>query len=485
MQLHDYRRTKVVSTIGPASNSPEMIEKLIRAGVDVFRLNFSHGTYEQHKENIKNIRNISKKIKPSVGILLDLQGPKIRVGTVEDGGIFLKDGQIFNIQVTDCIGAGNTVSTSYKKLIEDVTIGDRILLDDGLLEVEVINIEKSTVVTKVIVGGILTSRKGINLPNVNLSIPALTEKDRQDLDFAIKNDIDFIALSFVRKPQDILDLLRVLEDHNKFIPVIAKIEKPEAVKNINEIIELAWGIMVARGDLGVELKVEEVPAIQKAIVKKCNKLGKQVIIATQMLDSMIRNPRPTRAEASDVANAVLDGADAVMLSGETAAGKYPIESVDTMVNIINKIEGRYFVKKEFKKKKLNRYPMHSVSDAVSYSAVNIAKNIDAKLICVITHTGKTARQIARFKSYHPILAITDDPKVPSKMALTWGVHCSLIDKIERTEECLSLIEEKIEESEFLENDDLIIITAGMPTLERNSTNMIKVHQVDRGNSELF
>ncbi|MCB0278364.1 MAG: pyruvate kinase, partial [Calditrichaeota bacterium] len=397
----------------------------------------------------------------------------------------LKKNDLLHINASGMTGEGLTVSTPFKPLITDVHIGDHLLLDDGLLEIKVVEKKADEIITKVLVGGTLTSNKGINLPNTKLNVPALTDKDKSDLDFAIHHDIDYVALSFVREPDDLHEIINIIESHDKFIPVISKIEKPEAVKNITKILELSWGIMVARGDLGVELPVEDVPLIQKSIVQKCNKLGKPVIIATQMLDSMIRNPRPTRAEASDVANAVLDGADAVMLSGETAAGKYPLESVQTMDKIIKRTENRFFANRELKKKRMKDYPIDTIAQGVSYSAVNIANNLKAKLIAVITHTGKTARQIARYKSFLPILAITDDPKVPSKMALAWGVTCILIKKIERTEESLQAIENLIENSQFLEEDDLVVITAGMPTLERNSTNMIKVHQIKKGHSKII
>ena len=447
MKVSEFRRTKIVATIGPSSNNPTTIKNLINSGVDVFRLNFSHGTYEQHEKNIKNIRDIAKKIKPSVGILLDLQGPKIRVGKIIDGGIKLKKNDLLRISSNEVIGTDLLISTPFKPLITDVHIGGQLLLDDGLIELKVIEKNKTEITTKVIVGGVLTSNKGINLPNTKINVPALTDKDKKDLEFAIHNDIDYVALSFVREPSDLDEIIAIIEKHGKWIPIISKIEKPEAVKNINEIIKLSWGVMVARGDLGVELPVEDVPLIQKSIINKCNKLGKPVIIATQMLDSMIRNPRPTRAEASDVANAVLDGADAVMLSGETAAGKYPIEAVQIMDKIIKRIENRFFVNRQIKKKRTKHYPINTIAEGVSFSAVNIASNLNAKLIAVITHTGKTARQIARYKSFLPILAITDDPKVPSKMALAWGVNCILIEKIERTEDSLNDIENLIDRIE--------------------------------------
>jgi pyruvate kinase len=479
-----YRKTRIICTLGPASESDDMVETLINSGTDVFRLNFSHGSYEQHSKMIDKIRRISKRLNRHVGILQDLQGPKIRIGKVIESGIALKNDDKLIITTDSCLGETGRVSTTYQSLPTDVKKGDLILVDDGLIQLKVIKIVKNDVHTVVTVGGQLTSNKGLNLPNVKLSTPALTEKDHEDLLFGINNDIDFIALSFVRSAEDIRKLKAILAKHNRNIPIIAKIEKPEAVADIKNIIKETYGIMVARGDLGVELKTEDVPTVQKEITKLCNKMGKPVIIATQMLDSMIRNPRPTRAEASDVANAVLDGADALMLSGETAAGLYPIEAMNTMRNVIKSTE-LAFMTKEAREAVNRTFDLKSISEVVCYSAVNVARNVNAKLIACVTHTGQTAAQIARFKSHLPVLAITDDPMVPRKMSLNWGVRTIVIDRIENTETCFIEMEQMLEESQYLEENDIVVFTAGMPTLARNSTNMIKVHKIKKGVSKLL
>lgn len=479
-----YRKTRIICTVGPTSNTDEMIETLINSGTDVFRLNFSHGSHDDHRNTIERIRRISAKLNRHVGILQDLQGPKIRIGKVAGEGIDLQNGDSLDITTKEVEGKKGLVSTTYESLPLDVAENDLILVDDGLIQLRVTETHEQLVSTVVEVGGILKSNKGLNLPGVNLSTPALTEKDRFDLQFGLDNDIDFIALSFVRSSADIKQLKYIVAKHNRDIPIIAKIEKPEAVDEIESIVKESYGIMVARGDLGVELKTEVVPSVQKKITKLCNKLGKPVIIATQMLDSMIRNPRPTRAEASDVANAVLDGADALMLSGETAAGSYPIEAMNTMRSIIKTTESTFLTKGA--REELNRtFDLKSTSEVVSYSAVNVARNIDAKLIACVTHSGQTAVQIARFKSHLPVLAITDDPMVPRKMALTWGVRSIVLERIENTEKCFAEMEHMLEESEYLEENDVVIFTAGMPTLAKNSTNMMKVHQIRKGVSKLL
>lgn len=484
MKVEDFRRTKIIATIGPSSSKPELIRRLIHEGVNVFRLNFSHGSHQDHLENITNIRSIASNEKRPVAILGDLQGPKIRISKISNDSIYIEEGDELIVTIDDVVGDTKIVSTTYQQLPNDVNVSDKILIDDGLLELEVLKKDASNVYTKVVVGGELKSNKGINLPNVHISTPAITKKDKIDLAFAIENDIDFIALSFVRSASDVIALKAIMSESHTSIPIISKIEKPEALEVINEIIEESYGIMVARGDLGVELNPEEVPTVQKMLIKKCNKAGKPVITATQMLDSMIRNPRPTRAEASDVANAVLDGTDAVMLSGETASGSYPVESVQMMHNIIHNVENK-FIDKLGHKRLFGPKDFSTVSQAVAYSAVNIARNLNAKLIACVTHSGNTATEIAKYKSNQPVLAITDELLVPRKMALTWGVISIIIEKIEKTEECFNKIEDLLEDSGFLEEGDLVIFTAGMPTMERNSTNMIKVHKIAKGSSNLL
>jgi pyruvate kinase len=484
MNLNEIRRTKIISTVGPACDSEEILTSLITAGVNVFRLNFSHGTHEAHLNNINKIRKVSKLLSKEVGIILDLQGPKIRIGKIIEGGINLIDGTEFIISTDEYLGQGSKASTTYKNLPHDVKENDRILIDDGLIELRVKSVVGNDVFTEVKNGGLLTSNKGINLPYVKVSSKAVTDKDREDVLFAVNNDVDFIALSFVRAPEDVIELKNLLKSYNRKIPIISKIEKPEALECIDQIIKESHAIMVARGDLGVELSTEDVPIVQKDLIARCNKIGKPVIVATQMLDSMIRNPRPTRAEASDVANAVLDGCDAVMLSGETASGKFPLEAVKMMNKIIFSTETK-FINVNYRRRHNESYDIKNISDAIALSAVNIARTLNAKIIASITHSGNTAQQLSRFKSHLPILAITDEPKVMCKLSIVWGVTPILINKIEKTDECFTIIEDLIENFGSLNNGDLIIFTAGMPTLEKNSTNMIKVHTVEKGNTHIF
>lgn len=481
----NYRRTKLISTLGPASNNDETMEKLINEGVNVFRLNFSHGTHEIHAETVERIRKVSGKLDVRVAILADLQGPKIRVGKIVKEGIMLKNHAEFIITTEKIIGEGNRVSTTYTPLPSEVKENDRLLLDDGLLELRVKEVKGTEVITEVVVGGVLTSNKGLNLPNVDIQAPALTEKDHKDLDFILTLDVDFLALSFVRNPED-LDLVNdIMVRAGRHINVISKIEKPEGVLNIDAIIAKSYGIMVARGDLGIEINQEQVPIVQKNIIDKCNLLGKPVIVATQMLDSMIRNPRPTRAEVSDVANAVLDGASAVMLSGETAAGDYPVDSVRTMVEIIMSAERNAIFNSNLRKKPVE-HPIETDVQGICHSAVSLANSLSAKLIICITESGNTAREIARYRSDTPTIAILDEnsPAVNS-LCLTWGITVLTIKHMELTSQCFDLIEKRIENLNCLEDGDPIIISAGLPLLHETPTNMLKVHRVHQGVKNLF
>ena len=474
MNLHEFRKTKIVATLGPSSL--DKIKELIERGVNVFRLNFSHGTQEQHAETVKLIREISKELNTPVGILADLQGPKIRVGQVKEPGILLQVGQEFIISTQKCIGEGNKVSTSYEPLAEEVKPGNRILLDDGLLELEVKRVSGKDVVCEVIVGGTLTSRKGINLPNVDIKSPALTHKDTSDLRFILKLDVDFVALSFVRKPQDIDLVKKIMDEESRYLTIIAKIEKPEALDYIDEILARSGGLMVARGDLGVEINTEEVPTVQKKLIRKCNEVGKPVIVATQMLDSMIRNPRPTRAEASDVANAVLDGASALMLSGESASGKYPLESVQIMNKIIRSAEKNFFTS-GIRRSDVD-YQVETEVEGITYSAVNLSDMLGAKLIVCLTDSGNTAKYTARYRPKPPVIAIASEGNpVTRTLSLTWGVTVLTIDELTHTAECFSQIHDTIKSIDYINEGDLIIISAGLPILKKTSTNMIKVHRV--------
>lgn len=480
MLLQNFRRTKIIATLGPASNTKEKIKELVKVGVNVFRLNFSHGTHAIHKKTSELIREVSKELQQPIGILVDLQGPKIRVGKVQDEGVQLVEGENLIITTEDILGGPGRVPTTYKDLPKDVHYGDLILLDDGLRELRVEAVDGNEISCKVIVGGLLTSNKGINLPGAKLSTPALTEKDEKDVNFLTEMDADFLALSFVRSASDIHLLKSKLQKLNIKLPIIAKIEKPQAVENevLDEIIDSADGIMVARGDLGVEMKVEMVPRIQKDIVYRCNSIGKPVIIATQMLDSMIQNPRPTRAETSDVANAVADGADAVMLSAESASGKYPVQSVKTMVSIIREMESWYLTP-ENNLKMSESYSVTGVAQGVCRSAINMARTLGAKAIISITYSGNTAQQLSRFKTAVPIIAITKSTKVQRKLCLVGGVTSVLVAEMNDIEECLKHLKDHIHSLPSLKEGDTLIVTSGMPIVAQHSTNMVTVQHVKK------
>jgi len=471
------RRTKIVCTIGPSCNTQEKIEDLLLHGMNVARVNFSHGTHADHAQVIKNIRKAAKKYKYSIPVLMDLQGPKIRVGQMKDDGQHLKTGSIVKITAEDVEGTSEVIPIDYKSLIHEAEPGNSILLDDGLLEFKVTEKYPDSLQAKVVTGGILKSRKGVNLPNVRISIPSLTEKDIEDLAFGIKQDVDYIALSFFRTAKDVRDIISRIRAAGSQAGVIAKIEKPEALDVIDEIIEEADGIMVARGDLGIEIPTEQVPVVQKMIIEKCRTAGKPVITATQMLDSMITNPRPTRAESSDVANAVLDGTDAVMLSGETAAGAYPMEAVNVMDRICRSIEDNRpqlynslgYRKPEWKEKQ--------VIESLAYSCVTIADNVEAKAISTITHSGSTARRIAKFRPKVPIVAFTENLKVRRQLNLIWGVFSVRLDELFDTDQSVKMMEDYLHENGMVKTGDRIIVATGMPIAKRGRTNMIKVSTI--------
>lgn len=408
--------------------------------MNVARINCSHGTHEIHARSISYIRKAAREYDYSIPVLMDLQGPKIRVGQMKDGGQVLKDGSVITITGEDVEGTDKIIPIDYKKLVEEAEVGNMILLDDGLLEFKVIGKEGRNLKAEVVVGGLLKSRKGVNLPNVKISIPALTEKDLEDLDFAIEQDADFVALSFVRTADEVYDLKRRLEAAGSLAKVVSKIEKPEAIDNIDEIIAASDAIMVARGDLGIEIATEEVPVIQKTIIQKCRKEGIPVITATQMLDSMISNPRPTRAESSDVANAVLDGTDAVMLSGETAAGKYPMEAVNVMDRICRKVEEKtqaLYNSLEYRKPTLEE---KQIIESIAHSCIFMANNVGAKVISTITHSGSTARRIAKFRPNVPIFAFTESQKIRRQLNLVWGVRSVRLDELFDTDKSVALME---------------------------------------------
>lgn len=473
--LREKRKTKIVATVGPASNTPEMISRLLQAGVDVFRLNFSHGEHAEKSRLIELIRDASRKVGKQAAILADLQGPKIRTGKMVGVGMLLEKGQDVVITTTDCLGENGVIPTIYQALPQDVVQGSRILLDDGLIELKVTAIKDQVVHCHVVNGGLLKNNKGINLPGVHVSAPSLTEKDLEDLNFCLASDIDYVALSFVRTAEDVEGVKRIMYEAGKPLPVVAKIEKPEALRSFNKILKVADAVMVARGDLGVEMQAEKVPLIQKKIIQACNKAGKPVITATQMLESMIVNPRPTRAETSDVANAIIDGTDAVMLSGETASGAYPVEAVETMVRISRDVEQAGFGSR-------NNAPVlvtPSIAQAVGEAACRISASLKAKAIAVFTQSGSTAALISRFRPNIPIVAFTNGEMIQRKLALCWGVHTRSIEILENMDQQVTVAEQVLLASGF-KKGDIIVLVMGIPIEARGSTNLMKVHKLGAG-----
>ena len=465
--------TKIVCTIGPASESVEMLEKLIQAGMNVARLNFSHGSHEEHGRRIKNIRIAAEALGTTVAILLDTKGPEIRLGRLAAEKYTVVEGQEVILTTRDVLGQDNVFPVTYHGLPQDVAPGNSILIDDGLIGLEVKEVQGEDVVCLVKNGGDILPNKGINLPGVEVSLPGVTEKDVSDIIFGIEQGIDFIAASFVRKPGDVLEIRRILEEHGADIDIIAKIENRAGVKNIDEILKVSDGIMVARGDLGVEIPAEEVPIVQKMIIDRCNKAGKPVITATQMLDSMMRNPRPTRAEASDVANAIFDGTDAVMLSGETASGKYPVQSVETMARIASKAETE--AKYNVKAKGVMTLP--TITDAISHASFSIANDLKAGAIITPTTSGSTAKMVSKYRPKAPIIAATPNPRVQRKLCLVWGVHSVLIPETTGTDEMVGEAVAAALKERLIKCGDLVVVTAGVPAGNPGTTNLIKVHIV--------
>jgi len=472
------RKTKIVCTIGPASESPEMLEQLIMAGMNVARLNFSHGNHEEHGERIKRIREASKKTGKIVGILLDTKGPEIRTHQMENDAIELETGQKLAISMKEVLGNKEMFSITYDRLIEDVSEGSVILLDDGLIELRVKSVdEKAALIhTEVYNAGTLKNKKGVNVPGVSVQLPGITDKDAQDILFGIEQNVDFVAASFVRRAKDVMEIRGLLEKNGgSHIQIIPKIENQEGVDNIDEIIQVSDGLMVARGDLGVEIPAEEVPLVQKSLISKCNEAGKPVITATQMLDSMQRNPRPTRAEASDVANAIFDGTDAIMLSGETAAGMYPVESVKTMDKIAIRTEDaldyRAIVSSKSKSKEVN------MTDAIGQAVAHTAINLKVKAIIAPTESGHTAKMISKYRQGAPIIAVTSTEQPSRKLSLVWGVYPIVGVKVGSTDEILDLSVEESLKHHYVKHGDLVIITAGVPVGEAGTTNLMKVHLI--------
>lgn len=472
------RKTKIVCTIGPASESEEMLEKLMNAGMNVARLNFSHGSHEEHKARIDSIRKVSKKLGKTIGILLDTKGPEIRTHDMKDGLIVLEKGKEVIVSMSQVEGTPEKFSVTYEDLINDVQIGSYILLDDGLVELQVKDIDKDKGEVKcdILNTGELKNKKGVNLPGVKVNLPGITDKDAADIKFGIKEDIDYIAASFVRRPSDVLDIREILEqENNDNITIFPKIENQEGIDNIEEILEVSDGLMVARGDMGVEIPPESVPIVQKDLIRKCNKLGKPVITATQMLDSMQRNPRATRAEASDVANAIYDGTDAVMLSGETAAGQYPEEAVKTMRNIAISAEAAQDYKKLLSD--CTKLVETSLVNAIGVSVAHTALNLNVKAIVAATESGSTAITISKYRPHSDIIAVTPSEHTARQLALVWGAYPVVKKGRKTTDDLLNNAVATAVATEKVGNGDLIIITAGVPTGEKGTTNMMKLHLV--------
>jgi pyruvate kinase len=467
------RHSKIVCTIGPATHSPRMIRRLIQAGMNVARLNFSHGTHAEHAETIAMLHAASAELGKTIGILADLQGPKIRTGALAGGGtITLRGGQQFTITTAKILGDSTRVSTTFRPLPREVKPGDRILLSDGLIELRVEKIRGQEVISRVVNGGALGEHKGINLPGVKLHVPALTEKDRKDLRFALDHGVNYIAVSFVRRPEDVLLAKSLIRRARKDTPVIAKLEKPEAIENLEGILRASDGVMVARGDLGVEMNPEKVPVVQKNIIARAREFRRPVITATQMLESMTQNPRPTRAEASDVANAIFDGSDAVMLSAETASGLYPIEAVSMMVRIIEEAEASI---QEFPRPIAQE--RLKVAETVAELVCHASRELHMKLIAVFTHSGFTARLVSRYRPLVPIVAFSPDSETRRRMSLLWGVTSRNISDITKIDGLAALAEKRLLEERLVKKGDVIGIVAGTPMGIRGTTNFMKFHVI--------
>ena len=471
------RRAKIVCTIGPASS--QRLGELIEAGMDVARLNFSHGAHSEHAEVVADIRRLSKEMNHPVAILQDLQGPKIRTGRYTDGPLTLQTGQIFVITTDEIIGDVERVSTTYKSLPEDVDEGDEILLSDGLLRLVVRRIQGVEVDCEVVDGGVLRERAGINLPGADLSVPSMTEKDREDLEFGIAQKVDYVALSFVRRADDIAELKALLRRADVPIGAVAKLEKPQAIQDLDAIIEATDVVMVARGDLGVELSPERVPAVQKRIIRAAVRAGKPVITATQMLESMIEHPRPTRAEASDVANAIFDGTDAVMLSGETAVGKYPVAVVQMMDRIVREAESELeFTPDHRRRRRAEELPL-DFPDAIADAAGRVAVDIQAAAIVAFTQTGFTAQLISKYRPTHPVFAFTSHDRVLCRLCLHWGIYPRRIDFVADTDQMITKIDKMLCAEGHVQAGDNLVILAGMPPTQQGTTNLLRLHQVEK------
>lgn len=471
------RKTKIICTIGPASEKPEVLDKMIEAGMNVARLNFSHGTHEEHLQRIENIREAAARSGRPLAIMLDTQGPEIRTGLLKDGKIILQSGERFILTAREVPGDEQAVHVNYPNLPREVDKGITILLADGLISLLVEETTDNDIICKVINGGELGERKGVNVPGVRINMPFLSPKDIDDINFGIDQQVEFIAASFATKADDLLDIRRLLEKRAADTEIIAKIESQSGVDNLDDMIQIADGVMVARGDLGVEIPAEDVPLVQKVIMDKCRPIGKMVIIATQMLDSMILNPRPTRAEVSDVANAIFEGADAIMLSGETAAGKYPVEVVQTMARIAKRTEQALPYEDNLRRKRT--LSNASVTDAISYATCATAINLDATAIISATRSGYTAKMVAKYRPSSVIIAATPDARIYNKLSLVWGVYPLLIPDISGTDDLFDISVKSAVDAEYIKYGDLVVLTAGVPTGFSGATNLLKVHVVGK------
>jgi pyruvate kinase len=466
------RRAKIVATLGPATSSYEQIRAIVDAGVDVARMNLSHGTYDVHESVYQNVRKAANDSGRAVAVLVDLQGPKIRLGKFGGGPFELAEGDIFKITTDDIVGDKQIVSTTFKGLPDDVKPGDQLLIDDGKVRVEVVESDGTVVTTRVIVAGPVSNNKGINLPGVAVKVPALSDKDEADLRWGLELGTDLVALSFVRNAADIARVHEIMDEVGRRVPVIAKIEKPQAVDALDEIAEAFDGIMVARGDLGVELPLEAVPIVQKRAVEIARRLAKPVIVATQMLESMIHSPVPTRAETSDVANAVLDGTDAVMLSGETSVGEYPVITVQTMARIVESTE-QHGLERILP---LGTKP-RTQAGAITLAAVEVADFVEAKYLCVFTETGESVRRMSRIRSVIPILAFTPDPAIRRRMALNWGVESFVVDRVTHTDQMVEQVDDVLAKTGKAEKGEKVVIISGSPPGIPGTTNDVRVHVV--------
>jgi pyruvate kinase len=475
------RRAKIVCTLGPATDSYDRIKALVEAGMDIARFNLSHGTHAEHEERYRRVRKAADETGRSVGILADLQGPKIRLGRFAEGPVLLERGDTFTITVEDGVeGDRHRCGTTYAGLAADATPGERVLVDDGKVCLEVTEVDGPRVHTRVIEGGVVSDHKGLNLPGVAVSVPALSKKDEDDLRWALRTGFDLVALSFVRSGDDAVDVHRIMAEEDRRLPVIAKIEKPQAVRNLDGIVAAFDGLMVARGDLGVEMPLEQVPIVQKRAIALARRNAKPVIVATQMLDSMIENSRPTRAEASDVANAVLDGTDAVMLSGETSVGKYPVETVRTMAKIVAAAEEDMLAKGLPPLTERNK--PRTQGGAVARAAADMGDFLGAKFLVAFTQSGDTARRLSRYRSPIPLLAFTPEPATRSQLSLTWGTETYLGPHVDSTDAMVDQVDELLLKYGRCQKGDMVVITAGSPPGVSGSTNMVRVHHIGEDDS---